>query len=202
MGSIAGEPPVAAPPPTTAGTAAGGWRKYALAAGFLAPAAFLLGVWIVYPTISTIIRSFFDASGDEFVWFDNYKNLFTSDTLTAIKNNVIWLLIVPALVTAIGLIFAVLTERDPLVGRVQDGRLHADGDLAFAAGVIWRVMDEKDPDIGAVNAMIRVGARRRQPAGRALADAKPSTDDLDRHAGRRARAEGPGRARRAPRCSA
>ena len=49
-------------------------------------------VWIVYPAISTIYRSFFDASGDEFVWFDNYEKLFTNDrTLTAIKNNFLWL---------------------------------------------------------------------------------------------------------------
>ena len=42
-------------------------------------------------------------SGDEFVWFDNYEQIFTSDVLfTAVKNNAIWVLVVPALVTAIG----------------------------------------------------------------------------------------------------
>ena len=84
--SIAGEPPVAAPPPDHySDKPAGGWRKYALAAGFLAPAAFLLLIWVVYPAISTIYRSFFDKSGDEFVWFDNYTALFSNDrTLTAI----------------------------------------------------------------------------------------------------------------------
>jgi hypothetical protein len=88
------------------------WRRYALAFGFLLPALFLLGIWIVYPTVRTIVRSFFSDSGGRFVWFDNYKQLFTSDILrTAIKNNAIWVAVVPALVTAIGLIFAVLTER-------------------------------------------------------------------------------------------
>ena len=52
---------------------------------------FFLGVWIVYPTIRTIIRSFFSTDGDEFVWLDNYEAIFTTDTLvTAIKNNAIW----------------------------------------------------------------------------------------------------------------
>ena len=71
------------------------------------------------------------ASGfDDFVGIDNYKALFTTSTLTtAIKNNLIWVAVVPAFVTAIGLIFAVLTERVELGGRVQDGRLPADGDL-------------------------------------------------------------------------
>src|SRR5687768_18553174 len=106
-GSIAGEPPVLAAPPEHE---VGRWSKYALAAGFLAPAAVLLTIWIIYPALSTIWRSLYSRSGDEFVWFENYENLFTSDqTLNAIKNNALWLLIVPALVTAIGLIFAVLT---------------------------------------------------------------------------------------------
>src|SRR3954467_15233171 len=79
---------------------------------FLAPALIFLLVWLVYPTIRTIIRSFFGRDGGDFVGLNNYKDLFTTETLkTAIKNNAIWLAVVPAFVTAIGLIFAVLTER-------------------------------------------------------------------------------------------
>src|SRR4026209_603665 len=96
--SFAGEPPVKAVPPEGE---PGAWRKYALAAGFLAPAAFFLLIWIVYPDISTIYRSFFDSTGDEFVWFDNYTNLFTNDrTLNAINNKYLWLLILPHSPTA------------------------------------------------------------------------------------------------------
>jgi len=62
-GSITGEPPVAAAPPAPEGEV-GRWRKYALAAGFLAPAAVLLTVWIIYPALSTIRRSFYDKTGD------------------------------------------------------------------------------------------------------------------------------------------
>jgi len=50
----------------------------------------LLAVWIAYPLAYTVWRSFYDRSGSHFIWFDNYKALFTTDTLrTAIKNNVI-----------------------------------------------------------------------------------------------------------------
>ena len=68
-----------------------------VAVGFLAPAAILLGVWIVYPTIYTIVRSFFGRDGfGDFVGFDNYKALFTTTSLlTAIKNNAIWVAVVP-----------------------------------------------------------------------------------------------------------
>src|ERR671930_388446 len=90
----------------------GRWRDYGVAGGFLAPALVLLGVWIVYPAVRTAIRSFFNADGTKFVWFKNYKSIFTSDFIvTAIKNNAIWVGVVPALVTAIGLVFAVLGER-------------------------------------------------------------------------------------------
>src|SRR5687768_13060925 len=94
-GSITGEPPVVAAPPPPEHTA-GAWRRHALSAGFLAPAAVFLVVWVIYPALSTIKRSFYDAGGDDFVWFENYENLFTNDrTITAIKNNFLWLLIVP-----------------------------------------------------------------------------------------------------------
>src|SRR5687768_7431175 len=85
------------------------WQRYGVVAVFLAPALLLLGVWVVYPTISTVLRSFYDRSGDEFVGLDNYETLFTDETLrTAIRNNFLWLLVVPAFVTAVGLVFAVL----------------------------------------------------------------------------------------------
>jgi alpha-glucoside transport system permease protein len=173
--SIAGEPPVVAAPP---GPEGGGWRKYALAAGFLAPAALLLLVWIVYPAINTIYRSFFDKSGDKFVGFDNYQNLFTSDrTVTAIKNNFLWLLIVPAFVTAVGLIFAVLTERVRWAVAFKTAVFMPMAISAFAAAVIWRVMDQKDPDIGAANALVRVAHDYVKEPG-VLSSAKPSTEDI------------------------
>src|ERR687892_215456 len=103
------EPRPGAPPDAEEGRRFG---SSLVALAFLGPALVLLGVWIVYPTIHTIYRSFFDRSGDEFVGLDNYSELFTQDTLvTAIKNNTLWVLVVPAFVTAIGLVFAVLTER-------------------------------------------------------------------------------------------
>jgi len=90
----------------------GPWGQRAMTALFLGPAVVLLVVWLVYPTIKTIIRSFFDRDGSAFVGLENYQALFTTDTLqTAIQNNAIWVGVVPALVTSIGLIFAVLTER-------------------------------------------------------------------------------------------
>ncbi len=153
-------------------------RKHGIAAAFLAPAAVLLGVWIVYPAVYTLFRSFFDADGGEFVGIDNYKELFSSDTLlTAIKNNAIWVGVVPALVTAIGLIFAVLTERVRWSVAFKTAVFMPMAISAFAAGVIWRVTLEQDPDRGPVNAVIASVKDVVDPPG-VLPRGRPSTDDL------------------------
>src|SRR5207248_3423987 len=106
-GGITAEPPLAAAPPPS--TEPGRLGRYLTGAVFLAPALVLLSVWLVYPTIYTIIRSFFGQAGYLGTWvgIDNYKALFTTSTLTtAIKNNAIWVAVVPALVTSFGVIFA------------------------------------------------------------------------------------------------
>jgi alpha-glucoside transport system permease protein len=161
----------------------GFWRRNALAFAFLAPALFFLGIWIVYPTIRTIIRSFFSDSGNQFVWFDNYRQLFTTPVLqTAIENNAIWVAVVPALVTAIGLIFAVLTERVSWSLAFKTAIFMPMAVSAFAAGITWRIVDIKDPDQGALNAGIRVVKDAVSPPG-VLSEASPSTPSLTPKAG-------------------
>src|SRR5437763_9466110 len=147
----------AAETPSAGTPAEGRWRQRAVTAAFLVPAAVFLTVWLVYPTIRTIIRSFFDANGSKFIGFDNYKTLFTTDTLkTAIKNNALWLAVVPAFVTAIGLIFAVLTERVRWSVAFKTVVFMPMAISLFAAGVIWRIMDNQDPHLGALNAAQKV----------------------------------------------
>jgi alpha-glucoside transport system permease protein len=152
------------------------WERYGVPAAFLLPALVLLAVWIVYPTIRTIIRSFYDRSGDEFVGIDNYETLFTDDTLiTAIRNNFLWVLIVPAFVTAIGLVFAVLIERIRFSTAFKVAVFMPMAISLFAAGVIWRLMYEKDPDQGTLNAGIAV-VRDAVTSSGTLERALPSTE--------------------------
>jgi len=165
----------AAPPP---GPQAGRWRRRAITAVFLGPAAFFLLVWLVYPTVQTVIRSFFDRSGSHFVWFDNYSALFTSDTLlTAIKNNAIWVGVVPAVVTAIGLVFAVLTERVRWSVAFKIAVFMPMAISLFAAGVIWHILDARDPQQGALNAAIKVVHDTFSSSG-VLTTANPSSPAL------------------------
>ena len=175
--SVTAEPPVKGAPP--GGAEPGAWRKHALAAGFLAPAVFFLGIWIVYPAIRTFYRSFFDRSGDSFVWFDNYAEIFTSDILfTAVKNNAIWILVVPAFVTAIGLIFAVLTERVSWSVAFKTAVFMPMAISAFAAGITWRIVYIEEPDRGALNAAIASVRDAFSPPG-VLPDAAPSAENIE-----------------------
>jgi alpha-glucoside transport system permease protein len=156
----------------------GFFQKYGVALIFLAPTLVLLGVWVVYPTIRTIIRSFYDRDGDEFIGIDNYRTLFSDDSLlTAIKNNFLWLLIVPVFVTAIGLVFAVLLERIRFSVAFKVVVFMPMAISLFAAGVIWRLMYEQDPSRGTVNAAIAVVADAISPSG-VLSAAQPSTDAM------------------------
>ncbi|MHC3387877.1 carbohydrate ABC transporter permease [Streptomyces lavendulocolor] len=125
-----------------------------VAAGFLLPALVLLGALVVYPIGYSVYRSFFDRAGSAFAGLDNYVEIFTDDTiLTAVRNNAVWVVVAPTVATALGLIFAVLTER------VRWGtafKLIVFMPMAIsmlAAGIIFRLVYEQDPDRGVANAV-------------------------------------------------
>ncbi len=155
------------------------FRRYGAGALFLLPAFVLLGVWIVYPTAYTLVRSFYGQSGfGDFVGLENYRTLFSTSTLvTAIKNSAIWVAVVPAFVTAIGLIFAVLTERVRWSVAFTTVLFLPMAISAFATGVTWRIMYQQDPSLGAVNALGRVVDDAVSPPG-VLPNALPSTTKL------------------------
>ena len=173
--SVTAEPPAReVPPPAESGRL----RKHAVTLGFMLPAAILLGVWVVYPTVYTVIRSFFDATGNKFVGVDNYKALWQTDVIkTAIKNNALWVAIVPAFITALGLVFAVLTERVRWSVAFKTAVFMPMAISLFAAGVIWRIMDQQEPSRGALNGVIAAAHDAFSPPG-VLADASPSTPGL------------------------
>jgi alpha-glucoside transport system permease protein len=169
------EPPVTAAPSPPA-TASGRFSRYLTGAFFLAPAIFLLVVWMVYPAIYTIIRSFFGQSNYLGTWvgLDNYRRIWNDPTLhKAFTNNIIWVAVVPVFVTTIGLMFAVLTERVRWSVAFKTVVFLPLAISAFATGVTWRIMYQQDPNVGAVNALGRVVVDAVSPPG-ALPTAIPS----------------------------
>jgi alpha-glucoside transport system permease protein len=169
-------------PPATAGGPAGRrssapeGRRLLIALAFLAPALVLLGVLVVYPVIYSIYRSLFDAAGSNFLGLGNYVTMFTDPaTFIAIRNNVIWVLVVPVSVTVLGLIFAVLMDR------IKWGiafKLIVFMPMAIsmvAAGVIFRTTFQENPNLGVVNAAL-VGVHDIFGGSSAYPNARPRED--------------------------
>lgn len=130
-----------------------GTRK-TVAALFLLPALVLLGALVVYPIGYSVVRSFYDQSGHSFAGIDNYKALFTDEGIrTALKNNIIWVVFAPTVATALGLIFAVLTERVRWGTAFKLVVFMPMAISMLAAGIIFRLVYDQDPNKGVANAV-------------------------------------------------
>ncbi|WP_191297535.1 ABC transporter permease subunit [Lentzea cavernae] len=122
---------------------------------FLLPALVVLAALVLYPLVFSLIRSFFDASGEKFVGLGNYVETFTDPrTLIAFRNNVIWVVVAPAAVTGIGLILAVLTERIRWATAFRLVLFMPMAISLFASGIIFRLVYEEAPNQGVVNAAL------------------------------------------------
>ena len=130
-----------------------GSRRRAIAI-FLGPAVVVLVALVVYPIVYTIWLSFNDARGSRFVGLDNYVAVFTApETRQAIVNNVIWVLVAPTVVTALGMIFAVMTERVRLATALKVALFMPMAISFLAAGVTFRLVYDESPERGMLNAV-------------------------------------------------
>ncbi|KOV94231.1 ABC transporter permease [Streptomyces sp. NRRL B-3648] len=143
---------------------------------FLLPALVLLGALVVYPIGYSLVRSFYNASGDGFAGFDNYTALFTDDGIrTALKNNVLWVVFAPTIATALGLVFAVLTERVRWGTAFKLVVFMPMAISMLAAGIIFRLVYDQDPDKGVANA-VWVGVHDTFAQSSAFPKAHPGRD--------------------------
>jgi alpha-glucoside transport system permease protein len=119
----------------------------------------LLAVFLIYPSIDTIRRSFLDNSSDSFVGLDNYQFIvenprpLVSDTHSALLNNILWMTLFTGATVALGLIIAVLAARVRYEAQAK-AAIFVPMAISFVAlSVIWRFMYEFNSDIGTVNAV-------------------------------------------------
>jgi alpha-glucoside transport system permease protein len=122
------------------------------------PAVGFATVFMVLPTINTIIISFQDARGDP-VGFDNYVYFFTNpETLTSLKNNVLWLVFFTGSVVILGLLISVLFDRVRYESIAKTAIFLPLPISAVAASVIWKFMYEYQPvgrpQTGTLNAIL------------------------------------------------
>ncbi|TAF82521.1 MAG: sugar ABC transporter permease [Curvibacter sp.] len=126
---------------------------------FIAPALLLLGTYLVYPLFETFRLSFYDATGEQFVGLANFRWVFVDQNfLLTIRNNFMWLLVVPAAATALGLVVAVLADRVWWGGFAKSMVFMPMAISFVGASVIWKfVYDFRGPEsdqIGILNAIV------------------------------------------------
>ncbi len=128
---------------------------------FLAPAALLLLIGLIYPSIRTLILSFMNASSTEFVGFDNYTWAFTIPEIRIVlRNTLIWTLLVPIFSTALGLAIAYMTDRMKRAAVIKSLIFMPMAISFVGAGIIWRFVytyepNLKRPEIGLLSSIWR-----------------------------------------------
>jgi len=119
------------------------------------PAVALLIVFLVWPAIQTIWYSLFTRPGGDFVGLANYINFFTrNDTLVALRNNVLWVVLLPLFTVGFGLIIAVLVDRVRYESVVKSVIFLPMAISFVAASVIWALVYDFNPNVGILNAAV------------------------------------------------
>lgn len=121
---------------------------------FVGPTVILLGFYLVYPAFRTILLSFYDATGANFVGLRNYQwAIGDIGFQTSVRNNILWLLIVPFVSTALGLVIAVMADRVRW-GTIVKSLIFMPMAISFVgASIIWKFIYAYDPNIGLLNAI-------------------------------------------------
>ncbi|MEW2327862.1 sugar ABC transporter permease [Micromonospora chersina] len=87
-------------------------REGAIALFFLLPTLLLIAIGLVVPAVRTTLLSFMDKGSTDWVGLDNYAWMFSEDSIVRVLiNSLIWVLLVPLVATAFGLIYAVLVDK-------------------------------------------------------------------------------------------
>jgi len=138
---------------------------------YLAASLVIMAVFIVYPTLNTVMLSFRDKRGAQPAavdcvpgqpcWgpFENYRYALTdSDMTQALRNNALWLLLMVPGTVAAGLLFAVLTDR-VRYERLAKTIIFLPMAISFVgASIIWKfvyhLQSGGGAQIGVLNAVI------------------------------------------------
>ena len=128
---------------------------------FLMPALLALGLYLAYPVVETLRLSLSErvpGGGSDFVGLDNYSQMLAEPKFwEALRNNMMWLIIVPAFSTGFGLLAAQLTDRIKW-GNIAKSLIFMPMAISFVgAAVIFKLVYDTRPisqdQIGILNAL-------------------------------------------------
>jgi alpha-glucoside transport system permease protein len=90
----------------------GRWESRIKPYFYVAPAVAAIGVYLVYPTVVTIVDSLKSSDSSRFVGLDNFgKLLGTPAFRQTLLNSLLWIAVVPAACIVVGLLVAALADR-------------------------------------------------------------------------------------------
>jgi alpha-glucoside transport system permease protein len=116
---------------------------------FLFPALVALGLYLAYPVFATAWLSLNERGpdGNTFVGFKNYAQMFGEPKFwESMRNNLVWLVVVPAASTAFGLLAAQLTDRIGW-GNIAKSLIFMPMAISFVgASVIWKLIYDTRPE--------------------------------------------------------
>lgn len=109
---------------------------------FVGPAMVIIAVFLLYPIVRTGYLSLLDAEGENWVGLQNYRTIFTeTEFLTILRNNGLWLSLVPTVAVSFGLIIAVLADRVGSAESFAKALIFLPMAIsAVGAGVVWKFM--------------------------------------------------------------
>jgi alpha-glucoside transport system permease protein len=125
------------------------------------PAIGFASVFMVYPLLRTVVISFRNNADDAWVGLANYIYFFTfPDTLTSLRNSLLWLVFYTFFAVALGLIIAILLDRVRYESLAKIAIFLPVPISAVAASIIWKFMFDYQPpgttQTGTLNALLGV----------------------------------------------
>ena len=129
---------------------------------FVGPAIFLIGFFLVYPAVRTIVFSFANRDSTAFIGTKNYTDLLGSSDFVGgvLLNILLWMIVVPAVTVVLGLGVAVLTDRlQPRAEKFTKSIIFLPMAISMVgASTIWRFVYASNPagtqQIGLLNAIL------------------------------------------------
>ena len=125
---------------------------------FLFPALFIYIIVVVFPTVYSLFLSFCDWNGlgaKKFVGLKKYIQLYTSDSVfyTALRNNIIWIILTICLTVLLALLLALVLNRSFRGRIVYRAIFYFPYMLSWIiVGIIWKWM--YNPNFGLINQVL------------------------------------------------
>ena len=140
----------------------GSWEDRVKPWVFVGPAVVVIGLFLIYPALRTLVLSFANEDSTAWVGFSNYADLLSSRDFifVTLLNTLLWIAVVPVAVVVLGLFVAVLADRlGPRTEKATKSVIFLPMAISMVGaatiwGFVYAVRPEGQSQIGLLNAFI------------------------------------------------